>query len=101
MSERTYRRHAEYREAQLLPEFSQFLDKNRNNNSVVNADSTMSTGRKRRADESVGYLAGDMQMAMKEQRLEGNYEAGGRSQSLDVSDLVRRNANYRVNTSLI
>src|ERR1700729_2000624 len=65
---------------------------------VVNADSTTSTGQKRCADESVGYLAGDKQMAMKEQQIEGNYEAGGHSQSLDAS---RRNVNYIVNASLI
>ena len=92
MSERTYRRHSKYREAQLSPEFSQFLERSRNDNSAVNSENVTIAGCKRRADESVGYL---------EQRADGNYEGtGGASSQVGSSDSVRRNATHNVNVSL-
>ena len=90
MSEQTYRRHAKYREAQLSPEFSQFLERSRNDNSKVNsAESVTVAGRKRRADESVGYL---------ERRADDNYEGVGRAfPQVGFSDLVRHNVTCNVN----
>ena len=56
-----------YREAQLSPEFSQFLEKNWNHNGTTNFENQISTGYKRPADKSVGYVEGGMQAVMKEQ----------------------------------
>ena len=56
-----------YREAQLSPEFSQFLEKNRNHNGTTNSESQISTGYKRPADESAGYIEGGMQAVTKDE----------------------------------
>ena len=79
------------REAQISSEVSQFLEKNRDHNGTTNSESQISTGHKCSADESVGYPAGDMQMAMKEQRVDGNYEGVERASSEKAADLVRCN----------
>ena len=86
-----------YREAQLSPEFSQFLEKNRNNNGTINPERQISTGYKRPAGESVGYAEGDMQAVMKEQRVDGNYEVAERI-LLEAADSVCRNAICNMNT---
>ena len=103
VSERTYRRHAVYREAQLSPEFSQFLEKNRNHNGTTNSESQISTGYKRPADESAGYVEGGMQAVTKEQRVDRNYEGVERASSelSEAADLVRRNTVIRIHIKLI
>jgi hypothetical protein len=100
VSQRTYRRHTKYWEAQLSPEFSQFLERNRNENSMIISPSTTSMSRKRGAGESVGY--GDNQMVTKTQRVGGNYDSTGRasSQSSDSSNSVCCNDTCSVNASL-
>jgi hypothetical protein len=55
VSQRTYRRHTKYQEAQISPEFSQFLERNCNENSTIISPNTTSMSRKRGAGESVGY----------------------------------------------
>jgi hypothetical protein len=102
VSERTYRRHAACREAQLSPEVSQFLEKNRDHNGTTNSENQISTGHKRSADKSVGYPAGDMQMATKEQRVDGNYEGVERASSelSEAADLVRCNTVIRIHLKI-
>ena len=87
-----------YREAQLSPEFSQFLEKNRNHNGTTNFENQISTGYKRPADKSVGYVEGGMQAVTKEQRVDRNYESVERASSelSEAADLVRRNTVIRI-----
>jgi hypothetical protein len=61
----------------------------RNDNNAVNLESVTMAGRKRRADESVGYL---------ERRADDNYEGVGRAfPQVGFSDLVRHNVTCNVN----
>ena len=92
-----------YQEAQLSPEFSQFLEKNRNHNGTTNSESQISTGYKHPADESAGYVEGGMQAVMKEQRVDRNYEGVERASSelSAAADLVHRNTVIRIHIKLI
>jgi len=96
VSKQTYRRHAACREAQLSPEVSQFLKKNWDHNGMTNSEDQIdqiSTGLKHSADYSVGYPVGDMQMVMKEQQVDRNYEGVERASSelSEAADLVCHN----------
>jgi len=83
-------------------EVSQFLEKNRDHNSTTNSENQISTGHKRSADKSVEYAVGDMQMATKEQQVDGNYEDVERVSSglSEAADLVRCNTVIRIHQKI-